>query len=42
MEYLLRCAIKKFYDSKIVETELDAVKLLMENHIDKYLMTDDH
>ena len=38
LEYLLRCAIKKYFESGKVETELDAVKLLCTNHIDKYVI----
>lgn len=35
LEYLLRCAIKKYFESGVCETELDAVKMMIENHIRK-------
>ena len=37
LEYLMRCAIKKYFESGKCETELDAVKLLATEHIDKYV-----
>jgi len=42
MEYLLRCAIKKFFESKIVDTELDAVKLLIEDHMSRFIPDDNN
>ena len=37
LEYLLRCAIKKYYESEVVENEVEAVKMFIENHINKYV-----
>jgi len=37
LEYLLRCAIKKYFESQITETEADAVKMFIANHVDKYI-----
>ena len=42
MEYLLRCTIKKYFESKIVKTELEAVERLVERHIDRNIITDDN
>jgi len=37
LEYLLRCAIKKYFESGKCESELDAVKMFIENHVSKYI-----
>lgn len=37
LEYLLRCAIKKYFESGVCETELDAVKMMIENHIRRHI-----
>ena len=33
LEFIIRCAIEKFFASGEVETELDAVKRMIEDHI---------
>ena len=37
LEYLLRCSIKKYFESGKVESELDAVQMFIDEHIHKYI-----
>ena len=39
LEYLLRCAIKKYFESGACETEVDAVRMFIVEHIDKHVGT---
>ena len=37
LEYLLRCAIKKYFESGKCESELEAVTMFIKNHVTKYI-----